>query len=482
MSVPLRTSVRTIRDSAVRRGIPVLSIDPENDAIVVGTGAWQRRMWLNTTSDMSHHAARIAADKAMTKRVLAQVGVPVSIGYPVLTLDDALTIASMLGYPVVLKPRKGSKGDLVFVELADETSLAGAWKIITASNPRGGVLIEEYLPGEEYRVLVINGKVVAVNHRTAPFVIGDGASTIQQLVDLENARPHRGPPHKGFPLIHIKVDKETHELLARANRTLNSVLPAGERQSIRRTTNASGGGATAEVTASVHPDNILLCELAARAVGLDIAGIDFIAPDISRPVLETGGGIIEINSGPGLIDHLQPGSGTPCDVGSLIMDMLYPPGSRTRAPIVAVIDACADAPLARSIARSLQQRGIESGLLVGDRVLVRGVELSPVDESEGLSMLLANSLVEAAVIHLNDKSQHRLPYCDVGVATDSALDEAKIPLGAHPEPGSGWFVVDSNGNNRTRYPAGARRLAVDALPEAVAEEIARLLGSGGPAG
>ncbi|MBX3069228.1 MAG: ATP-grasp domain-containing protein [Thermomicrobiales bacterium] len=461
----------------MQRGVPVLAVEAEEDRIVLGTGAWQRTMWLTTTTLTSHHGARIAADKAMTKQVLARIGIPVPIGYPVQSLEDAITIAGILGYPVVLKPRKGNKGILVFIELADERELRSAWEMIAGAQPRGGVLIEEFLPGEEYRVLVIDGRVVAVNHRIPPFVIGDGVSTIQQLVDRENARPERAPPRTGGALIHIKVDEQTVELLARSSRTLASVLPEGERQLIRRTSNASGGGSTEEVTDLMHPDNVLICELTAKTVGLDIAGIDLVVRDVSESVLETGGGILEINSGPGLIDHLKPGSGTPRDVGGAILDMLYPRGAHVRAPIVVVTGDQRCVALSRAIATCLSDEGRRIGMLVEGCFMVGSlsIDVSMMEPSGQVHALLANPLVEAAIICLPPDLLEPLPYIDVAVVSNPDSGSAAAPP-AVPEPDVAWVAIGT-----PLIPSGTARrvitLSPTATPEEVAREVAALLGA-----
>jgi cyanophycin synthetase len=453
-----------------------LAVEAEEDRIVLGTGAWQRTMWLTTTTLTSHHGARIAADKAMTKQVLARIGIPVPIGYPVQSLEDAITIAGILGYPVVLKPRKGNKGILVFIELANERELQSAWEMIAGAHPRGGVLIEEFLPGEEYRVLVIDGRVVAANHRIPPFVIGDGVSTIQQLVDRENARPERAPPRTGGALIHIKVDEQTVELLARSSRTLASVLPEGERQLIRRASNASGGGSTEEVTDLMHPDNVLICELAARTVGLDIAGIDLVVRDVSESVLETGGGVLEINSGPGLIDHLKPGSGTPRDVGGAILDMLYPRGARTGAPIVAVFEDDGEAALAHALRRALVTHHLLAGVLTGGRITIRDTSLSPVDDSGGVRALLSNPMVEVAIVNLNRSHPVTLPYCDFGIVGAAAISpDVRHALRSIPTPESGWIAGRASGPLTKKLEGEQVILPAGEIPEYVASALAQLL-------
>jgi hypothetical protein len=226
---------------------------------------------------------------------------------------------------------------------------------------------------------------------------------------------------------------------------LASVLPEGERQLIRRASNASGGGSTEEVTDLMHPDNVLICELAARTVGLDIAGIDLVVRDVSESVLETGGGVLEINSGPGLIDHLKPGSGTPRDVGGAILDMLYPRGARTGAPIVAVFEDDGEAALAHALRRALVTHHLLAGVLTGGRITIRDTSLS-------------------------------LPYCDFGIVGAAAISpDVRHALRSIPTPESGWIAGRASGPLTKKLEGEQVILPAGEIPEYVASALAQLL-------
>lgn len=460
----LRKSVQSVVDAAERRGIPIREISVPAQRVELGTGAYQQRYWGLSASTDGDHGVKIAHDKYQAKKRMAAAGLPTPAGHTVSTVDKALTRASAIGYPVVLKPRGGNKGQDVYVDIETAEELRRVWALLSRSDPRDGILIEQFVPGEEYRVLVIGGKVAAVNHRIPPLVVGDGTSTIRQLVDRENARPERGPQGTGSALCLIIVDDQTDEVLAKTGRSLDTILPAGECQLVRRTSNASGGGSTAEVTARMHPDNAFICETAARICELTIAGVDFIAPDIARSVVETGGGVIEVNSSPGLHDHFLPGSGRPIDAGAAIVDALYPPGSPVRATLVLVIGG--DAAIAQAIDTAFTERGADTGVAADGEVRVRGVRLAArrTSPSPDPGPLLHNPHVEIAIVHCNpandDLDPGLLPYVDVVVLEEARAVDAAV-LASVLNPDRGWVIVgEAELENAILLGAGASNLQI----------------------
>ncbi|MGE3797476.1 MAG: acetate--CoA ligase family protein, partial [Thermomicrobiales bacterium] len=271
-----RTITRAVYDAAIRRSIPVRTMSYARERVDLGTGIYQQRFWGLSVSTDSHHGARIAQDKYVAKRLLAAAGLPTPEGYPARTLEQALDRAATMGYPVVLKPRSGNKGQDVYLDLQNDDELTRAWNLLARADPPGGPLIERFLPGEEYRVLVIGGSVAAANHRIPPSVVGDGRATILQLIEKENARPERFTVGL-CGLCRIVIDDHMRDVLARDGKSLDAILPQGQRQLVRRTTNVSTGATTAEVTDCMHPDYLMICQTAARVGGLEIAGVDFVA-------------------------------------------------------------------------------------------------------------------------------------------------------------------------------------------------------------
>ena len=396
-----RPDVRAVLDAAELRGVPVRSLDIPRQMIELGSGLYGRRFWGLSTSGTSQHGVKIARQKDLASELLRAAGLPVPRGMLVTSAAEALRAAAELGYPVVLKPNLGSQGRDVFVGIRNEDELVEITDKMFGGRVAVNWLVEEFIPGNEYRVLVIGGTVAAVNLRMPPEVTGDGVSTVGQLIDALNADPRRSF-QKGFALKPVVPGAQHLSTLRRQGLSLASVPDAGRSVRLTSVSNVSAGGSTRDVTDLIHADNARIACLAAAAVGLDIAGIDLVVPDIARPFWETGGAIVEINSNPGLIDHLQPGSGTPRDVGGAILDLLYPVGQPFRARIVVVLESDRSAAICRSLGQVLAAAGWMVGVASQDGLAIGGMVLdgSTSRHPHGVRTLLANPAVEIGVVEI----------------------------------------------------------------------------------
>jgi cyanophycin synthetase len=459
-AVALGPSTRAIVDAARRRGIPVRRLDADRSLVRLGTGRHQRRIQAAVTGATSCVAAELAGDKDATKRLLEGVGLPVPRGAVAGSLDDALAAADDVGYPVLLKPVDGNHGRGVSGRVADAAALRAAWPRAAAASSR--VVVERFADGRDHRVLVVGDRVVACAERVPAHVVGDGRSTIRQLVAAANRDPRRGDGH-ARALTRLPLDDETAACLARAGRTPDAVPAAGERVPLRETANLSTGGTSVDRTDALHPDNAFACVLAARAVGLDVAGIDVLTPDPAVPFAENGGVIVEVNAGPGLRMHVHPAEGRPRDVGGAIVDHLFPPGAPTRVPVLAVTGTNGKTTTTRLLAHLLRRTGravgftTTDGVYFQDRRLVEGDMTGP----HAAELVLANPLADVAVLEVARGGLLRaglgFDACDVGVVLNVAGDhlglrgvhtldqlaevKAVVPRAVAPE---GWAVLDAD--------------------------------------
>ncbi len=420
----LGPTTKALVEAAERRGIPATRLDRQS-FIQLGHGSRQQRLRASITGQTSQVAVAFAGNKDLTKAMLAELGLPVPRGKVVRSVDEALAAARELKTAVVIKPLDGNHGRGVSTDLRSEEQIRTAFEQAAAIGPR--VIVEQFLPGNDHRILVVGGKVVAVAERAPASVMGDGFHSVAQLIDLLNEDPRRGEGHEKV-LTRIKVDAALKDMLERQDKTLASVPQAGERVLLRGTANLSSGGTSTDRTDVIHPENRLVAEMAARTIGLDVAGVDFVSPDISRPVSETGGGIVEINAAPGLRMHLAPSHGTPRDVASPIIDMLFPRGSRSRIPTVAVTGTNGKSTTTRMIAAILRERGGAIGLTNTSGVYVNDVLLKSGDASGPRSarMLLRNPAVDAAVLETARGGILReglgFDACSVGVVLNVSED------------------------------------------------------------
>lgn len=394
--VRLGPSTAAIVHAALNLSIPVRRLN-SGSLVQLGHGSRQRRICTAETDATSAIAEMIAQDKQLTRALLHVVGVPVPEGRPVADADDAWNAAEEIGLPVVVKPQYGNHGRGVATNLSTREQVVRAYD--AAREEGSSILVESYIPGEDYRLLVIGGRLVAVAQREPAHVIGDGRSTITQLVAEVNRDPRRSDGHATV-LSFIKLDAVGLAVLSEQGHTPDSVPPAGQCVLIRRNGNLSTGGTATDVTDRVHPETAARAVEAARAVGLDIAGVDVVAVDIARPLEEQRGAVVEVNAGPGLRMHLEPSSGQPRPVGEAIVNMLFEEGQTGRIPLIAVTGVNGKTTTTRLLAHLLRRPdslvgfSCTDGLYVGDRRIVNRDCSGP----RSARALLGNPGVDVAVV------------------------------------------------------------------------------------
>jgi len=420
-------STGAIVAEAERRQIPVIRLHPRRSLVQLGHGCYQKRIWATVTSETSNIAVDIAGNKELTNRLLQEVGIPVPRSMTVRSADEAVRAANRIGYPVVLKPLDGNHGRGVCINLNSDAEVAEFFPIAWEESRNGAVVVESYIAGRDYRILVINGQVVAVAERVPAHVIGDGVHTVRELVEITNADPRRGVGHEKV-LTRISIDEQTMECLQRQGIGLDDIPEAGQVVRLKQTGNMSTGGTSIDRTDDIHPDNADLAHQAALVIGLDIAGIDFIAPDISKSVRQTGGAIVEVNAGPGFRMHTHPTEGHPRHVGRAVIDMLFPPGTPTRVPIIAVTGTNGKTTTVRMIAHIMKTAGKRVGMATTDGIYVDGTQILAGDMSGPTSaqMVLKNPTINCAVLETARggilRSGLGFDRADVAVVTNVAAD------------------------------------------------------------
>jgi cyanophycin synthetase len=421
----LGPSTKAIVAAAQARGIPVRRLNA-NSMVQFGYGIKQRRIQAAETDRTSAMAESIAQDKEITRMVLRSVGVPVPEGRSVTSAEDAGEAASELGVPVVVKPQDGNQGRGVATNLTTREQILAAYQ--AAHHESDSVLVEKFAQGQDYRVLVVGGKVVAAARREPAHVIGDGQRTIRQLIDFVNSDPRRGE-HHATVLSKIKLDEVSLSVLADQGYTPESIPPSGKLVLIRRNANLSTGGTAIDVTEYVHPEVAARAIDAAKIVGLDIAGIDVVAKDISRPLEEQGGVIIEVNAAPGLRMHLEPSAGVSRPVGEAIIDLLYPQGENGRIPIVTISGVNGKTTTTRFIAHILKGAGRQVGMTCTDGIYIgdRRIDNGDCSGPRSAQCVLLNPSVDAAVFECARGGILReglaFDYCDVAVVTNISVGD-----------------------------------------------------------
>lgn len=416
----LGPSTACIVDAAIARGIPAIRMTDGN-LVQLGHGAHQRRIWTAETDRTSAIAETISRDKDLSKRLLAACGVPVPEGEPVDDAGMAWEVAQSVGLPVVVKPVDGNHGRGVFTCLDRREEIEAAWRI--AAEEGSGVLIERFVPGNEHRLLVVGSRVVAAARGEPASVVGDGRSTVLELIAAQlNSDPRRGPT-ENHPLNRVGIDSPARAELARQGLAPESVPEAGREVLVQR-----NGNVAFDCTDEVHPEVARVAALAARVIGLDIAGIDIVATDIGRPLAEQDGAIVEVNAGPGLLMHLRPAAGSPRPVGEAIVEHLFGRGADGRIPVVGISGTRDTARIARLVAWLMQLQGrrvgvaCDDGLFIGERHLAHP---APASYDAG-HLLLMNPTVECAVFtHRSaDILADGLAYdrCQVGLVTDVSVE------------------------------------------------------------
>jgi cyanophycin synthetase len=393
-------STQAIIDEAVSRDIPWIRLN-KHSLVQLGQGVHQKRIRATMTSATSAIAVDVASDKDLTTRLLGAAGLPVPKQESVRTAEQAVAVAERIGYPVVVKPLDGNHGRGVCLGLENADDVRAAFPVAEEQARGPWVIVESQITGRDYRCLIVDGRLAAVAERVPAHVVGDGRSTIEDLVDLTNADPRRGVGHEKV-LTRIKVDDAALALLADQGYKLGDVPAAGELVKLTLTGNMSTGGISIDRTFEAHPENVEIAEEAARMVGLDIAGIDFICPDITEPVRETGGAICEVNAAPGFRMHTHPTIGDPQFISKPVVDMLFPPGAASRIPIVAVTGTNGKTTTARMISHIFKGMGRKVGMTSTDGVVIdeRLVIRSDASGPKSARMVLQNPRVDFAVFEV----------------------------------------------------------------------------------
>ena len=387
-------TTRSITEAAERRDIPCRR-DGTGNRIQLGYGKHLHYVQASMTDQTNVIAVELAQDKEETKERLERHGIPVPKGKCVYTLKQAKKAADELGGPVVVKPVNGRKGDAVSMEVSTPEEMKVAFE--AAKEFSSAVLIEEMFHGRNYRVVVVGGRMVAASERLLPHVIGDGVSTIRELIAIENRNPLRGDGHEK-PLTKIKVDSDVINHLKHAGMSLDAVPKRGEHVTLSHRSNLSTGATAQDVTDQVHPTIARMCERAARLIGLDVCGVDLVIPDIATPM--TSGGVIELNASPGLRMHHYPSAGMPRDVGQAVVDSLYPPGAPSRIPIISITGTNGKTTVTRMIGHVLSKADLCVGMTTTDGIYIGGERVVEGDTTgpQSAQVVLSDPAVEAAVL------------------------------------------------------------------------------------
>ncbi len=393
-------STQALIDEAVSRDIPFIRLD-RHSLVQFGHGVYQQRIRATMTSKTSAIGVDVASDKNLTNRLLDSAGLPVPRADVVMNEEDAVTVARRLGFPCVVKPLDGNHGRGVHLDLRSDEAVRAAFHGALAQSRSGDVVVETYVAGNDYRCLVIGGKVAAIAERVPASVTGDGEHTVRQLVDIANGDPRRGIGHEKV-LTRIKIDEAAAEIVRAQGYELDAVPPKGTWVKLALTGNMSTGGTSIDRTFEAHPDNVEIAETAAQIVGLDVAGIDFICPDITTPVRETGGAIVEVNAAPGFRMHTHPTEGEPQYVARPVMDSLFPAGANARIPIISVTGTNGKTTTVRMIAHILKLMGRRVGMTSTDGIVIDGRLIKKGDMSgpKSAQMVLQNPTVDTAVFEV----------------------------------------------------------------------------------
>jgi cyanophycin synthetase len=417
-------STGSIVEEAASRGIPYIRLN-EHSLVQLGYGVHQQRIQATTTGKTNMISVEIAGNKDATKKLLGEMGIPVPGGYCIRDEDELESTVKRVGYPVVIKPLDGNHGKGATVGIGNMKDALNAFN--KAKEYSKDVIVEKMLEGNDFRALVVNKKLIAVAERTPAHIIGDGKLSIQELIDETNRDPKRGYGHENV-LTQIDIDGQTQRLIKAKGYALETILPEGEILHLKTTANISTGGTAIDRTDELHPENVFMFERIAKIIGLDVAGIDVIAPNVSEPLRENGGGIIEVNAAPGFRMHLAPSEGIARNVAEHVINMLFPPGLPSRVPIFSITGTNGKTTVTRLIAHILKGSGLTVGFTTTDGTYIQNQQIVSGDNTGPVSaqLVLKDPSVQVAVLETARggiiRSGLGYDYCDVGVVTNIAAD------------------------------------------------------------
>ena len=420
----LGPSTMSLVRAAEERGIPWLRLNQQS-LVQLGHGKYQQRIQATVTGRTPHISVELASDKEETNKILGSLGLPVPRQELVTSQTEALRAARRLGGGVVLKPYNGNHGRGITINVSDEDEIRAGFE--AAREHSRSVIVETYLAGDDHRLLVVNGELIAATKRTPGHVVGDGKQTVAELIDIVNSDPRRGVGHEKV-LTKLKLDREAELMLERVGYTAESVPQVGEIVPLRSTANLSTGGTATDVTDIIHPDNRAMAERAVRAIGLDVGGVDFLSTNIAESYKAIGGGICEVNAAPGFRMHIAPSEGTPRDAAGPVIDMLFPAGAPSRVPIAAVTGTNGKTTTARMLAHIAKMAGYTPGLTTTDGVYIDGQRTVEGDMTGPVSarMVLADPQIDLAVLETARggllRSGMGVDEVDVGAVINVASD------------------------------------------------------------
>ena len=420
----LGPTTQSLVEEAERRGIPWIRRD-EHSLVQLGTGRYQKVIRASITGATSHIAVETASDKDLTKKILSSAGIPVPRGEIVYSAQEAIAAADRIGFPVVIKPFNGNHGRGVTTDLRNAEEIGDAFSRAQAISRH--VIVEQHYTGRDFRALVVKGDVVAVSERVPAHVIGDGVHTIEELIASVNLDPRRGDGHEKM-MTRIKIDDALVATLAKAGYSLSTIPHKKLRILLSTTANLSTGGVALDRTDDIHPDNSLIARRAALSIGLDVAGIDFILPDVSRSWREMGGGIVEVNAAPGFRMHLHPAEGRARNVAKPVLDALFPSEAKTQIPIIAITGTNGKSTTVRMVAHILRSSGLNvgftstSGVYINEECIWKGDASGP----KSARLLLSDTTIDAAVLETARGGILReglgIQSCDVGAVLNVSAD------------------------------------------------------------
>ncbi|HEY0231125.1 MAG TPA: cyanophycin synthetase [Dokdonella sp.] len=392
----LGPSTASLVRAAEERGIPWLRLNDQS-LVQLGHGKYQQRIQATVTGKTPHIAVELASDKEETNKILASLGLPVPKQELVQSEEAALRAARRLGFPVVTKPYNGNHGRGISIRLMNDEDVSAGFA--AAREHSRSVIVENFVSGDDHRLLVVNGELVAATKRTPGHVVGDGASTIAELVEVVNRDPRRGVGHEKV-LTRLELDAQASMMMDRVGYTAASVPKSDEIVYLRSTANLSTGGTATDVTDIIHPDNRDMAVRAIRAIGLDVGGVDFLSPNIAESYKTVGGGICEVNAAPGFRMHVAPSEGTPRDAAGPVIDMLFPTGTPSRVPIAAITGTNGKTTTARMLAHITKMAGYTPGLTTTDGVYIDGQRTVEGDMTGPVSarMVLSDPHIDIAVL------------------------------------------------------------------------------------